>query len=146
MNTSRTHAHHRYVINFRDYPLRRGDVGEWWVEADVERQLKLRRQDVVSEDYPGPVAADWPALLGIVEEMVEPDRPHNPNNDDPDIAQLGTLYTAIDCTVLGTYGRPDIPTDCNFLLDYEIDEEAGGLRKKPTAGPPRSATKSRPAC
>ena len=26
VNTSPTHAHHRYVINFRDYPLRRQDL------------------------------------------------------------------------------------------------------------------------
>ena len=28
-------------------------------------------------------------------------------------------------------GRRDIPTDCRFLLDYEIDEEEWGARKKP---------------
>ena len=27
VNTSSTHAHHRYVINFRDYPLRREELG-----------------------------------------------------------------------------------------------------------------------
>ena len=32
VNTSPTHAHHRRVINFRDYPLRREDLGERWVE------------------------------------------------------------------------------------------------------------------
>jgi hypothetical protein len=34
-------------------------------------------------------------------------------------------------TVLDTYGWNDIPTDCEFILDYEIDEEEGSRRKKP---------------
>ena len=33
VNTNPTHAHHRYVINFRDWPLRREEVGE--SRADV---------------------------------------------------------------------------------------------------------------
>ena len=74
VNTSPTHAHHRYVINFRDWPLRRGDVGESWAEADGERRRELRRRPVVPLDYPEPVAADWPELLAIVEERVKPER------------------------------------------------------------------------
>ena len=34
VNTSPTHAHHRYVINFRDWPLRRADLGTTWQDAD----------------------------------------------------------------------------------------------------------------
>ncbi len=74
VNTSPTHAHHRYVINFRDWPLRRGDVGyvgwdvgESWADADEERRRALRRAPTVPLDYPDPVAADWPELLAIVE-------------------------------------------------------------------------------
>ncbi len=74
VNTSPTHAHHRYVINFRDWPLRREDVGESWADADVDRRRELRRQPVVPHDYPEPVAADWPELLAIVEERVKPQR------------------------------------------------------------------------
>jgi len=33
--------------------------------------------------------------------------------------------------VLDAYGWSDIPTDCKFLLDYEIDEEEWGDKKKP---------------
>ena len=29
------------------------------------------------------------------------------------------------------YGWRDIPTHCEFLLDYEIDEEEWGKKKKP---------------
>ena len=33
--------------------------------------------------------------------------------------------------VLDAYGWRDIPTDCELLLDYEIDEAEWGNRKKP---------------
>ena len=35
----------------------------------------------------------------------------------------------MDRTVLDTYRWSDIPTDYEFLLDYEIDEEEAGMRK-----------------
>ena len=274
VNASPTHAHHRYVINFRDYPLQREDVGELWADADAERQRELRRQVVVPEDYPRPVAADWPELLGIVEERAKPERLaqrdaigqklwwqflrprpelhaaiqgaervlvincgatphhaftilptsmvfantlavlsldshaafcalqsrpheiwarffgstleerlrytpsdcfetfplpidwetrknleapgracydyratlmidnhegltktynrfHDPNEDSPAIAKLRELHAAMDHAVLDAYGWQDIPTDCEFLLDYEIDEDEWGTKKKP---------------
>ncbi len=273
VNTSPTHAHHRHVINFRDYPLRRGNVGERWGEANTERQRELRRQAVVPEDYREPVAADWPELLGIVMERVKPERLaqrdavgkrlwwrflrsrpelqaatqgmdrvivisrignafafaflptgiicnektiifpferaapftvlqsrihevwarffsstlkddlqytpsdcfetfpfptdletrpdleapgnayydyratvmidnnegltktynrfHDPNEDSPAIAKLRDFHAAMDRAVLGAYGWQDIPTDCEFLLDYEIDEDEWGTKKKP---------------
>ena len=37
----------------------------------------------------------------------------------------------MDRAVLDAYGWNDIPTDCEFLLDYEIDEEEWGRKKKP---------------
>ena len=273
VNTSPTHTHHRYVINFRDYPLRREDIGELWADADAERQRELRREAVVPKDYPEPVAADWPTLLRVVEDRVRherlaqkdeggkrlwwqflrprPDlssatrgmkrllvissvgqhvafvslptqmvyshalilfpfdnlaalctlqsRPHelwsrffassmkddlrytpsdcfetfpfppdwhtrqdleapgkayydyraalmidnnegltktynrfhDRNEDAPAIAKLRDLHAAMDRAVLNAYGWQDIPTDCKFLLDYEIDEEEWGAKKKP---------------
>ena len=81
VNTSPMHAHHRYVINFHDYPLRRReDIGESWADADEERRQELRRQPVVPHDYPEPVAEDWRELLGIVEERVKPERAHLTRN------------------------------------------------------------------
>ncbi len=273
VNTSPTHAHHRYVINFHDYPLRREDLGESWAEADEERRWELRRHPVVPLDYPEPVAEDWPELLAIVEERVKPHRDiqnrrayrerwwhyaekrrglysavaeldrvlgvslvgqhatfaflprgqvyavtlivfpldtyaafcglqcrvheiwarffgssmkddlrytpsdvfqtfpfaekwntrpdleaagkqyyefraalmvrndegltktynrfHDPNEHCPDIARLRDLHAVMDKAVLNAYGWTDIPTDCEFLLDYEIDEEEWGRKKKP---------------
>ena len=37
----------------------------------------------------------------------------------------------MDRAVLDAYGWRDIPTDYEFLLDYEIDEDQWGTRKKP---------------
>ena len=298
VNTSPTHAQHRYVINFRDYPLRRESVdaegaalpdpitastdrptrpeSSWARAADAQRHAWLR-QGRVPLDYPGPVAADWPELLAIAEERVQPERAklgegpdarrrkrnwwlwgrytpalfrsiaglervlvnsqvsamfqfaflppdmayshtlnvyplytyssfcalqsrpheiwarffgssledrlrytpsdcfetfpfpngwetdpaleaaghayyefraslmvrndegltktynhfHDPYDDDPEVAKLRELHAAMDRAVLDAYGWTDIPTDCEFLLDYEIDEEEWGSRKKP---------------
>ena len=74
VNTSPTHQHHRYVINFGDCPLRRGEVGELWANAGLERRRELQANAVVPLDYPDKVAADWRELLAIVEERVKPAR------------------------------------------------------------------------
>ena len=37
----------------------------------------------------------------------------------------------MDRAVLDAYGWSDIPTGCEFLLDYEIDEGEWGNKKKP---------------
>jgi hypothetical protein len=37
----------------------------------------------------------------------------------------------MDRAMLDAYGWSDIRTDCEFLLDYEIDEEEWGDKKKP---------------
>ena len=279
VNSSPTHAHHRYVINFGDWPLHRDDIGETWKHANVRRRKDLRRQPVVPRDYPDPVAADRPDLLGIVKEKVKPERTplltrnpigkkratfwwqygslatqlyaaiahkqrvlaincgatphhaftflparmvfanslavfpfdtyaafcalqsrvhevwarffgstledrlrytpsdvfetfpfpenwethpsleaagkkyyqfradlmvhsqqgltktynrfHDPNEHDMAIDRLRELHAAMDRAVLDAYGWSDLPTDCNFLLDYEIDEEEWGRWKKP---------------
>ena len=273
INTSPTHAHHRYVINFRDRPLRRETLGETWRDADAEQRRKWLRETVVPLDYPGSVAADWPDLMAIVEEKVKPgrikvnrrvrrdrwwqfgdrqpalyaaiagmdrvlvtpqtssaqalaylspqlvfghtlivfplatyssfavlqsrfhqvwaaflgptledrlrytpsdcfdtypfpygwetdsvleaagklyyehraalmvrndegmtktyNRFHDPYENDPDIEKLRELHAAMDRAVLDAYGWTDIPTDCDFLLDYEIDEATWGRKKKP---------------
>ena len=273
VNTSPTHAHHRFVIDFRDYPLRREDLGERWANAENNQRREWLRSGVVPEDYPRPVASDWPELLAVVEAAVKPERmkvnrkvrrdhwwrfgdrqpalyraidgldrvlfhgftcqhlqfaflpkqmvyagPHNvfalfayadfcalqsrvheiwtrffassledrlrytpsdcfetfpfpdgwetrhdlervgadyyrfradlmlrhdegltktynrfhdPDEPDHEIAQFREMHAAMDRAVLYAYGWTDIPTDCEFLLDYEIDEEDWSTRKKP---------------
>ena len=294
VNTSPTHAHHRYVINFRDWPLRREDMAASsppkqggiadlgsrpatsaasWAGATDEQRRAWLQQGRVPLDYPGPVAADWPEVLRIVEARVRPGRMtdnregyrrywwqyaekraelmsaiaglervlaipqtsnvqalgflspkmvfghtlivfplpkyssftllqsrvhqmwsaflgptmkddlrytpsdcfetfpfspgwetdsdlgaageayyefraslmvrndqgltttynrfHDPYEDDPEIARLRDLHTSMDRAVLDAYGWTDVPSECEFLLDYEIDEVAWGNRKKP---------------
>ena len=80
VNTNPIHAHHRYVINFRDYPLQRGDVGESWSDAGDDRRVLLRREPIVPLDYPEPVAEDWPDLLTVVEDKVKPERLRSSEN------------------------------------------------------------------
>ena len=74
VNSSPTHKHHRYVINFHDYPLRRTDLDETWEFAEAPQRREWVRKGIVPLDYPAPVAADWPTLLAIVEEKAKPER------------------------------------------------------------------------
>ena len=103
VNTSPKHAHHRYVINFRDYPLRRESVESGgagvpessrvpadglvepvtsWVDATAEQRRAWLQRGKVPPDYPGPVATDWPELLAIAEERVKPERAKLGDNGD----------------------------------------------------------------
>ena len=273
INTSSIHAYHRYVINFRDWPLRRADRGATWRDTNEDMRRSWLREGIVPLDYPEPVAADWPEVLEIIELRVKPDRMkdnrssyrknwwhyaekrvecyaaiaglervlaisrvgqqmaftflpeemvyaeslivfpldthaafcalqsrpheiwarffgssmkddlrytpsdcfetfpfpdgwethpaleaagetyytfraalmiendegmtktynrfHDPHERDPGIAELRRLHSAMDRAVLHVYGWDDIPTDCEFLLDYEIDEQTWGRKKKP---------------
>jgi len=56
---------------------------------------------------------------------------HDPDERDPDILKLRELHASMDRVVLDAYSWSDIKTNCEFLLDYEIDEEEWGYRKKP---------------
>jgi hypothetical protein len=56
---------------------------------------------------------------------------HDAEERDPDIEKLRELHATMDRAVLDAYGWSDIPTDCEFILDYEIDEEEWGDKKKP---------------
>jgi hypothetical protein len=56
---------------------------------------------------------------------------HDPHERDPDILKLRELHAGTDRAVLDAYGWTDIKIDCEFLLDYEIDEEEWGNKKKP---------------
>ncbi|MEG3439959.1 DNA methyltransferase [Pannus brasiliensis CCIBt3594] len=57
---------------------------------------------------------------------------HDPDETDKAILRLRELHEKMDRAVLKAYGWTDIPTDCQFLLDYEEDdEETSSKRKKP---------------
>lgn len=75
VNTSPTHAHHRYVIDFFDRPLRRDPSAMHpWRKLREDTQRQKLRSGIVSADYPGEVAEDWPDLIDIVRRRVKPER------------------------------------------------------------------------
>jgi len=59
---------------------------------------------------------------------------HDPLEASPDILKLRELHAAMDRAVLDAYGWTDIPTACEFLLDYEEEDEDDA---DPTATPRR---------
>jgi hypothetical protein len=60
---------------------------------------------------------------------------HDPGERHPEIEELRALHAAMDGSVLSAYGWSDLPTACQFLLDYEEasdegDEDSRKRRKK----------------
>ena len=114
--------------------------------SSLEDRLRYTPSDCF-ETFPFP--EDWqthPALEAAgqayydfrAELMVETDlgltktynRFHDPDEDDPKIVRLRELHAAMDRAVLDAYGWSDIPTDCEFLLDYEDEDDDGSSRRK----------------
>ena len=60
---------------------------------------------------------------------------HDPEESSPDIIKLRELHAKMDAAVLAAYGWTDLPTTCDFILDYEDEESAeessGRKKKKP---------------
>ena len=56
---------------------------------------------------------------------------HYPHENAPEIVTLRSLHAAMDRAVFDAYGWRDIPTDCEFLVDYAIEEDKWGARNKP---------------
>ena len=74
INSDPEHRHHRYVIDFNDSPLDRArELGSWSKLSEVRRNALLS-EGRVPEDYPGPVASDWPEALRLVRAAVWPYR------------------------------------------------------------------------
>ena len=55
---------------------------------------------------------------------------HDPDNDDFEIAHLRELHGMMDRAVLDAFGWTDLSTECEFILDYEV-QDASSKRKKP---------------
>ena len=60
---------------------------------------------------------------------------HDPEESSADILKLRELHAKMDTAVLTAYGWTDLPTTCDFILDYEDEETAeestGRKKKKP---------------
>lgn len=76
------HVHHRYVINFADWPLKRIDIGKLWSDSEDDERAEWLRRGIVPLDFPDPVAADYPNLLRVLEEKVKPERAKLGDNAD----------------------------------------------------------------
>ena len=55
---------------------------------------------------------------------------HDPDETNPDILKLRELHAECDRAVLDAYGWQDIPTDCEFRLDYEDEDPDGSSKRK----------------
>jgi hypothetical protein len=55
---------------------------------------------------------------------------HDPEERDPEIGKLRELHSAMDRAVLDAYGWSDFQSKCEFLLDYEEEEDVTGSRRK----------------
>jgi hypothetical protein len=60
---------------------------------------------------------------------------HDPEESSPNILKLRELHAKMDTAVLTAYGWTDLPTTCDFILDYEdeanAEEPTGRKKKKP---------------
>jgi N-6 DNA Methylase len=74
VNTDPRHAHRRWCIDFNDFPLRRERMTKTWAVMDERERAQCRTRGRVPDDYPDPVAADWPDLLETVDRLVKPER------------------------------------------------------------------------
>jgi hypothetical protein len=73
VNTDPRHAHRRWVIDFNDFPLGRREMSRRWAAMDARERAQCRETGLVPEDYPEPVAEDWPDLLEILRRLVKPE-------------------------------------------------------------------------
>ena len=74
INSSPSHSHHRYTINFEKFPLKRQQKEQTWRESNEDMRRNWLQSGIVPSDYPYHVATDWPDLLGIIELLVRPYR------------------------------------------------------------------------
>jgi hypothetical protein len=56
---------------------------------------------------------------------------HDPDDRSRDILRLRELHAAMDRAVLDAYGWTNLDPRCEFLLDYEEDDEESSRKKKP---------------
>ena len=151
--TNSVFAHTVYVFAFDCYAaffILQSRIHEIWTRffgSSLEERLRYTPSDCF-ETFPFPEGWDThPALEAAGKAyyeyrarlMVENDegmtrtynRFHDVYETDPRIVQLREMHAAMDRAVLEAYDWTDIPIDCEFLLDYEIDEATWGRKKKP---------------
>ncbi len=76
LNSRMDQSARRWIICFYDWPLERGAGGSWHAEPKSQQREWLK-SGKVPDDYPNPVAADFPECLAIVEQRVRAERLEN---------------------------------------------------------------------
>jgi hypothetical protein len=74
VNNDPRQRHHRYVIDFANFPLRRERGETSWSLMLKDQRNECLRSGIVPHDYPNEVAEDWPDLVEIVRRRVKPQR------------------------------------------------------------------------
>lgn len=74
LNSDPRHAHHRWCIDFNDFPLCHRQTQKSWAEMNRQEKVQCRINGRVPPDYADPVAADWPELKDITKRLVKPER------------------------------------------------------------------------
>jgi hypothetical protein len=81
LNSTPDQSPTRWVINFFDWPCSREAEGSWLTADEKQRKAWLKR-GVVPNDYPEPVAADYPDCYTIIDTKVRPERQRRKKNGE----------------------------------------------------------------
>lgn len=103
----------RWIINFYDWPLRRDNIG-CWATAGEKQKKAWTANGIVPNDYPHPVAADYPDLLTLVEQRVKPDRDKLGKKADASAKAYSRLWWRYGRMALELYAT--IPKLSRFLV------------------------------
>ena len=159
------YAHSLAVVSDQSYQMfciLQSRVHEVWARffgSSLEDRLRYTPSDCF-ETFPFP--EDWISYVALehvgidyyrsrASLMVDHDkgltktynRFNDPDETDQGILRLRQLHEAMDRAVLDAYGWTDVSTECDFLLDYEIEGGGGGRRNLTgTDGPTTFGTRS----
>ena len=141
------------LAGFADFAVLQSHLHELWARffgSSLEERLRYTPSDCF-ETFPFPDNPRAESTLTEIGEryytyradlMVKNDqgltdtynRFHDPNETDPAIIKLRQLHDEMDRAMLAAYGWDDLDPECEFLLDYEDDEDDSGKssrKKKP---------------
>jgi hypothetical protein len=138
------------VDTFATFAVMQSRVHEFWASffsSSLEDRSGYRPSDCF-ETFPFPVGGESDSAVDAAGKLyynvraalmlrsnqgltATYNRFHDSYGNDPEILRLRDLHAEMDRAVLQAYNWGDIPTACEFVLDYEIDDEEWGGKKKP---------------
>ena len=128
--------------NYSNFGVLQSSIHEIWARffgSSLEDRLRYTPSDCF-ETFPFPENWEIDAILEVAGEAYYTyraqllintnqgltstyNRFHDPQETDPDILKLRDLHSEMDNAVLAAYGWTDIDTTCEFILDYEDEED-----------------------